>query len=138
MEAVERLQTCTSHSNSNNKNCLLFLSEILPPSYSDTLMQKCLYYYEKVFGQHEMWSFLEILKITNQEKKSKHRTFHSIAYNSHIYVGELDAKGILYIIMLINMSDINKGTSLLNEIYRNFNLIYVLRSSTWIRKMSLF
>ena len=134
MEAAVRLQTCTSHSNSKNKYCLLCLSEILPPSYSDTLIQKCLNYYEKVFGQQEMWSLLEILKITNQEWKSKHRTFHSITHNSHSYVGELDAKGIKYIIMFINSSYI----SLLNEIYRNSNQICVLRSSTWTRKMSLF
>jgi len=93
MEAAVRLQTCTSHSNSKHKNCLLCLSKILPPSYLDTLIHKCLNYYERVFGQQEMWSLLEILKITNQERKSKHRTFHSITYNNHIYIGELDEKG---------------------------------------------
>ena len=104
MEAAVRLQTCTSHSNSKHKNCVLCLSEILPPSYSDILINKCLNYYERVFGQQETWSLLEILKITNQVIKPKHRTFHSIAYNSHIYVGELDAKGILYLIILIETS----------------------------------
>ena len=93
MEAAVRLQNCNSHSNVNKKNCLIYLSEILPPSYSDTLIQKCLKYYEETFGQEEICTLVEILKISSQEKQSKHRTFHSVTYNDHIYIGELDAKG---------------------------------------------
>ena len=93
MEAAVRLQNCNLQSNLNNKKCLLYLSEILPPSYSDTLMQKCLKYYEETFGQEEIPTLEEILKISSQEKQSKHRTFHSVTYNDHIYIGELDSKG---------------------------------------------
>jgi len=93
MEAAVRLQNCTSHSTANDKNCLICLSEILPPSYSDTLIQKCLKYYRRVFGPHEIQTLVEILKITSQDKQSKSRTFHSITYNDHVYFGELDAKG---------------------------------------------
>ena len=93
MEAAVRLQNCTSHSTANDKSCLICLSEILPPSYSDTLIQKCLKYYRRVFGPHEIQTLVEILKITSQDKQSKSRTFHSITYNDHVYFGELDAKG---------------------------------------------
>ena len=93
MEAAVRLQNCNLQSNVNNKKCLLYLSEILPPSYSDTLIQKCLKYYGETFGQEEILTLEEILKISSQEQQSKHRTFHSVTYNGHIYIGELDAKG---------------------------------------------
>jgi hypothetical protein len=69
------------------------LSEILPPPYSDILIQKCLQYYEKVFGQSAKEELTQILTCAGQKIPPKCKTYRCVTYNNHIYIGELDAKG---------------------------------------------
>ena len=71
----------------------LQLSDILPPTYSDILVEKCLKYYRKVFGQKASEELTEILKCASQNTPPKNKTFHYANYNNHIYIGELDFKG---------------------------------------------
>ena len=90
MEATVRLNNKKTHKESEEcKN----LSDVLPPPYSDILIQKCLYYYEKVFGQSAKEELIEILTCAGQNIPPKCKTYKCVRYNNHIYIGELDAKG---------------------------------------------
>ena len=88
--------------NNQASNNPLPLSETLPPPYSDILVQKCLKYYRKVFGQNASEELIEILRCASQNTQPKFRTFHYVSYNNQIYVGELDAKGIILHIQYID------------------------------------
>ena len=74
----------------------VYPSEILPPSYLDILVGKCLKYHEKVFGRCAKEEIKEIIDCAHRNTQSKSLTFHCVRYNSNVYNGELDAKGISF------------------------------------------
>ena len=90
MEATVRLKDKNTDKESEEFKSL---SDILPPPYSDILIQKCLQYYEKVFGQSAKEELIEILTCAGQKIPPKCKTYRRVTYNNHIYIGELDAKG---------------------------------------------
>lgn len=71
----------------------VYPSEILPPSYLDILVEKCLIYHEKVFGRCAKEEMKEIIDCAHHNTQSKSQTFHCVRYNNNVYNGELDAKG---------------------------------------------
>lgn len=91
MDAIVRLKEY----NNQTSDDPLRLSEILPPPYSDILVQKCLKYYRRVFGQNSSEELTEILRCASQNTQPKFTTFHYVSFNNQIYIGELDAKGII-------------------------------------------
>ena len=72
----------------------VYPSEILPPSYLDILVGKCLKYHEKVFGRCAKEEIKEIIDCAHRNTQSKLLTFHCVRYNNNVYNGELDAKGM--------------------------------------------
>ena len=92
MEAVIRSKDC----NIESYNEAEYPSEILPPSYLDILVEKCLKYHEKVFGRYAKEEIKEIIDCALCDTQSKSRTFHCVRYNSNVYTGELDAKGMSF------------------------------------------
>ena len=90
MEATERLKDKNMSKESEE---LKSLSEVLPPPYSDILIQKCLQYYEKVFGKSAKEELAEILACAGQKIPPDCKTYRCVTYNNHVYIGELDAKG---------------------------------------------
>ena len=89
MNAIVRLREYNNQAPETSSR----LSEILPPPYSDILVQTCLKYYRKVFGQNSSEELTEILQCASQNTQPKFKTFHYVSYNNQIYIGELDAKG---------------------------------------------
>ena len=91
MDAVSRLKD----SNMESHHEAVYSSEILPPSYLDILVEKCLKYHEKVFGRCAKEEIKEIIDCAHRNTQSKSLTFHCVRYNNNVYNGELDAKGML-------------------------------------------
>ena len=91
MEAI----ACLENSDCRVTSDPLRLSNLQPPSYSDILLEKCLKYYEHVFGKTEKEKIAEELRYAGHNTILKYKTFHQRNYNDHVYIGELDAKGRL-------------------------------------------
>ena len=92
MEEVIRSKDC----NIESYNEAVYPSEILPPSYLDILVEKCVKYHEKVFGRYAKERIQEIIDCAHRNTQSKSQTFHCVRYNNNVYNGELDTKGMSY------------------------------------------
>ena len=91
MDAVIRLKDCNIESHED-----VHSSEILPPSYLDILVEKCLKYHQIVFGRYAKEAMKEIIDLAHRNTQTKSQTFHCVRYNNNVYNGELDAKGISF------------------------------------------
>ena len=92
MEEVIR----SKDSNTESYKEAFYSSKILPPSYLDILVEKCLKYHEKVFGRCAKEEIKEIIDCAHRNTQSKSITFHCVRYNNNVYNGELDAKGMSF------------------------------------------
>ena len=90
MDAVSRLKD----SNMESHHEAVYSSEILPPSYLDILVEKCLKYHQNVFGKYAKEEIKEIIDLAHRNTQTKSQTFHCVRYNNNVYNGELDAKGM--------------------------------------------
>ena len=92
MDAVIRSKDCNIESHDHEA---VHSSEILPPSYLDILVEKCLKYHQNVFGRYEKEEIKEIIDLAHRNTQSKSQTFRCVRYKNNVYNGELDAKGML-------------------------------------------